>query len=281
MYFDVRTVSFVAALNAFMLFLWLLSTFTRGKKHPGLNEWIWSAFSLFLGMTAISFRGVWHDSISIVVGNVCFIGSFALVDMGLKRFAGERPAFLLYGLTSVLIAAAFVYFTFYDLNLNMRIAVISGAVSFYCFRLAWYTFKHIKPLVLGKTGLLITVFVTLGIWDVVRVILTFTFEPSIEDFMQSSIIQSATVMTFNAASILTYAGLVSIHAQWLEKELITIEAFLPICASCKKIRDDNGYWKQVEEYISHHIDVKMTHTICPDCIKILYPDLMKDEPEDK
>jgi len=47
---------------------------------------------------------------------------------------------------------------------------------------------------------------------------------------------------------------------------------LPICASCKKIRDDKGYWNQIEAYIGDHSETEFTHTICPECMKKLYPD---------
>jgi PAS domain S-box-containing protein len=55
----------------------------------------------------------------------------------------------------------------------------------------------------------------------------------------------------------------------------TLSGFLPICASCKKIRDDKGYWNQIETYISKHSDVDFSHSICPDCAKKLYPELHK------
>ena len=50
----------------------------------------------------------------------------------------------------------------------------------------------------------------------------------------------------------------------------TLSGFLPICASCKKIRDDTGYWKQIESYLSAHADVTFSHGICPDCAQKLY-----------
>ena len=53
-----------------------------------------------------------------------------------------------------------------------------------------------------------------------------------------------------------------------------LSGFLPICASCKKIRDDSGYWKQIEEYLSAHADVTFSHGICPDCAKKLYGDFI-------
>ncbi|MBU0496111.1 MAG: PAS domain-containing protein [Chloroflexi bacterium] len=51
----------------------------------------------------------------------------------------------------------------------------------------------------------------------------------------------------------------------------TLRGLLPICASCKKIRDDQGYWSQVEEYISKHTEAEFTHGICPECAQRLYP----------
>lgn len=52
----------------------------------------------------------------------------------------------------------------------------------------------------------------------------------------------------------------------------TLRGLLPICASCKKIRDDQGYWQKVELYISNHTEAEFTHGICPDCMKRLYPE---------
>ncbi len=57
----------------------------------------------------------------------------------------------------------------------------------------------------------------------------------------------------------------------------TLEGFIPICANCKKIRDDEGYWHQVEVYIREHSEAEFSHGICPECTKKLYPDFYKDE----
>jgi hypothetical protein len=45
----------------------------------------------------------------------------------------------------------------------------------------------------------------------------------------------------------------------------TLTGLMPICASCKKIRDDSGYWSQVEEYITEHSDARFSHGLCPEC----------------
>lgn len=57
----------------------------------------------------------------------------------------------------------------------------------------------------------------------------------------------------------------------------TLRGFLPICSSCKKIRNDKGYWEQIEVYIRDNSDAEFSHSLCPDCVSRLYPDLFKDE----
>jgi len=52
-----------------------------------------------------------------------------------------------------------------------------------------------------------------------------------------------------------------------------LKGLIPICASCKKIRDDQGFWNDVEAYIGQHSEAEFSHGICPDCTKKLYPDI--------
>jgi PAS domain S-box-containing protein len=58
----------------------------------------------------------------------------------------------------------------------------------------------------------------------------------------------------------------------------TLKGLLPICSSCKKIRDDKGYWHQVEIYVRNNSDADFSHSICPDCAKKLYPEMFSDKP---
>ncbi len=55
----------------------------------------------------------------------------------------------------------------------------------------------------------------------------------------------------------------------------TLRGLLPICSGCKKIRDDKGYWNQIELYIRDHSEAEFTHGICPKCAKKIYPDIIK------
>jgi len=57
-----------------------------------------------------------------------------------------------------------------------------------------------------------------------------------------------------------------------KEEVKRLSALLPICASCKKIRDDEGYWQEIESYLHSHSDTRFSHGICPECAKKLYPE---------
>ncbi len=54
-----------------------------------------------------------------------------------------------------------------------------------------------------------------------------------------------------------------------------LSGMLPICASCKRVRDDKGYWNQIEKYITEHTDALFSHGLCPDCLKKAYEELTK------
>ena len=56
-----------------------------------------------------------------------------------------------------------------------------------------------------------------------------------------------------------------------------LRGILPICSSCKKIRNDSGYWEQVESYIVDHSEAEFSHGLCPDCVKKLYPEYEDEE----
>ncbi len=59
-------------------------------------------------------------------------------------------------------------------------------------------------------------------------------------------------------------------------EIKTLKGIVPICSFCKKIRDDAGYWKQLEQYIKEHSDAQMSHGICPECAQKYFSEYMEE-----
>lgn len=62
----------------------------------------------------------------------------------------------------------------------------------------------------------------------------------------------------------------------LEEELRVLKGILPICMHCKEIRDDKGYWNQIEKYISEHSEVQFSHSICDKCLEKHHPEFASD-----
>ena len=75
---------------------------------------------------------------------------------------------------------------------------------------------------------------------------------------------------------------ISSQAQAIEKamsEIKVLRGIIPICSHCKKVRDDDGYWRQVESYISTRTDARFSHGICTDCVDLLYPEFSDKVPK--
>lgn len=85
----------------------------------------------------------------------------------------------------------------------------------------------------------------------------------------------------NCAEVVEHRKAALLHQEELQRTMAELQAahsqvkmlsgLLPICASCKKIRDDSGSWLQIETYIRSHSEAEFTHGICPDCKKIYFP----------
>jgi hypothetical protein len=78
------------------------------------------------------------------------------------------------------------------------------------------------------------------------------------------------------ADLLSNEKKISENLRKAMEQIKVLRGFLPICASCKKIRNDLGYWEQLETYIRDHSEADFTHGLCEDCAQRLYPSLFTD-----
>lgn len=107
---------------------------------------------------------------------------------------------------------------------------------------------------------------------------TLIYENQVVSLLAPSFMQNITIMIY--CGLMTFAcfALCVLNFQRIEYELRkarddvkALEGILPICMSCKKIRDDKGYWNQVETYIRAHSHATFSHSICPECMQKIYP----------
>ena len=91
---------------------------------------------------------------------------------------------------------------------------------------------------------------------------------------------SSLFFTVSVMVLIIEAAVLFVHEKITEDNLAQIKilrGLLPICSSCKKIRQDDGYWNHIELYIKEHSDATFTHGLCPDCARKLYPDLFEEK----
>ena len=94
--------------------------------------------------------------------------------------------------------------------------------------------------------------------------------------------QSAFIRYWNTGVVLVAFLCVALPMAWIGREVRQLRQLLPICAWCKKIRDDSGYWEQVEKYLNRRNKTEFTHAICPDCAdRFRKPVLLHVEDDDE
>jgi hypothetical protein len=249
------------------------------KVYPGFRTWTIASFLNGIGLIGMSLRGILPDVLTIVPPNFLIIFFFVMVARGLVEFIGEHQKAWIDCAPLVIVPTTFIYFTYYSPNVSARILIISLLISFFCGRSALIVFRKV-PLILSDTNwlLLISLFM-MGGWFFIRSILTFNFENHIVDFMSSGILQAISFPVLFVGNIMLVTGLIIINAQRLEHDLFkameqvkTLKGMLPICSSCKKIRDDKGYWQDVAVYVRDHSEAEFSHGICPECMERLYPE---------
>lgn len=248
------------------------------KVYPGFMKWTVASLLNGIGLICLSLRGILPDFLTIASANVLIVALFVLVARGLVEFAGGEQKIWLDITPIVVLTTTFLYYTYHSPNVSARIVIISLLIALLSGRSALIISKQVPLILFSTNWFLLISFIMLSGWFFLRAILTLSFENHIVDFMRPSVLQGFSVMVVFVGNITIVTGLIIINAQRLEHDLIqakdqvnSLKGLLPICSSCKKIRDDEGYWHQVEEYVKRHSEAEFSHGICPDCMKRLYP----------
>lgn len=136
-----------------------------------------------------------------------------------------------------------------------------------------------------EIGILLVVavvsFILFGQFDVLEGIVAWAHK--YEEYEIDELLSTSVVLVFVLAAIVIRRWVLSYRAnQMLETmnrdlkdamdQIRRMHGILPFCSFCKKIRDDQGYWEQVDTYIRKHSEAEISHAICPDCFKKEYPE---------
>ena len=277
-FFQIRTIFLFGGLVSACLFVCMQYIYRTRKTYPGFRQWTVAFMLNFTGAILLSFRDILPFFITVILANILVILFFVFIVRGMVTFVEVRQNNLIDVPIVSLFVSAFIYYSYFSPDINIRVVLVSVISLFFCIRCLYISCRKLPSILNGHNYLLATAFMLISFSSIFRVILMILYNEEIEDFMSASTIHGMSMTLIAIGHIFIGIALTVINAQRLELELVnaqaeikTLAGFIPICANCKNIRDDQGYWQQVEEYIKKHSDAEFTHSICPDCIKLLYP----------
>lgn len=260
-----------AAVVMVLFFCMLFLSRTR-KTYPGFGIWTLSSFFSFAGLLFIGLRGILPEPLSIMLANAFLFSSVWLLSTGMIRFAqlpaSEWPHFIAF--IACMLAAS--YFTFIQPSVGHRIILFSAFLALGVVRLVYMLSQSSAPYMKGSRVLILGGCVLGLVWTIIRIGYIGTYHMDSQDFLAASVINGMTLLINSCCYLAIFFGLSALNFQRVEYDLIqarnevkALKGIIPICCHCKKIRDDKGYWNQVEAYIRDHTDAEFSHGFCPEC----------------
>jgi hypothetical protein len=247
------------------------------KTYPGFVQWVGGmgvgALSLFC-MALFPF----HPGLSVVLTNLCNSLQILLILDGTRRFVLGLPLDRRWYLFPALHAAVGSCFYFGVDSLLARIwwnTLVMGGVSLAC-GLIWLQNRTGGAERLSRAVACLS-FVYGGV--LFARALGWRLVPGAHSLFQSGAPEAVSFLVMGMLDLSLLAFLPMLNSQRLESDLRESTArlrlltgILPICSRCKKIRDDEGAWTPVEQYVRHRTDADFSHGVCPECFQVLYPD---------
>ena len=279
-FLDIRTLSFITGVSALAMFICMAHVALRHRTYPGFSHWGAAFLANCLGLLATSARSILPDTISIVLGNSLNLAAPILICRGLVRFSGARQANWLDIAGLLSLAGLLTCFTYLDNNMRQRTVFLAFWMAVFYLRAAWLARFPMARVLGGCNCLLAVSLASAGLWLVYYGVFYWFLQGAGNDMMRAGVTTGLNLVLWLFFTTAIMVGLISVNSKRLEndllsagEEIVELRSFLPICANCKKIRDDQGYWQQVEMYLEVHTGAETTHSICPDCAKKLYPEL--------
>ncbi len=286
--FVIRTLYFSACATLFTMSACMVNYFYSRKIFPGFRAWTVGSILSALAFLLIGLRQVLPDFITIVLANTIGIIAMFLFYSGFKSFAKEELNFRRH-LTFIIIYSGILFpiLTYVVPSLEARIAIASVVTGGYFFMCGMVHYKQGQLGFIKLNKLLITTLLLLVALRAFRAVYFFIPSNKISDLMSSGGLSGVLILLLTILSTSFIVSLMQLNSERLERENVkliktlqtaldeikTLKGIIPICSYCKNIRDDKGYWEQLESYLSKHSKAEFSHGICQKCAKKYYPDI--------
>jgi len=273
---DIRTALLLNAVVGLIFCLYMVHIYRTRPTYPGFLQWTIASLFVFSTMALIYLRDTIPDWASVAVSNALGLASMALIARGLAHFLGRTMSRWWLSLPVLTAIVSSVVFTYQYPDVRARIIAISILMLLPLIQAIALARSAPASLPGLSVGWIVASLGGMMLWLTARIVLTFLFEDERHDFFSSSVVQGVFLVCYSAGNIAILLGLLVLHSQRTEgdlkqalDEVRTLRGVIPICAACKKIRDDRGAWNQLEAYISRHSEAEFTHGYCPDCSRHL------------
>jgi len=265
------------------------------KTYPGYGSWLCSLFAMAIGYCSIIFRETMPTALGIGLTNVAFISVGVFRLDAVKRFTQGQELKKVYYLLPVAVLPFAMYFYLVKDAIIIRTFFTSLFLALPALLISAELYKNRNRensnLFLAIAGLNAFNVLLLMLRAIIGLSSTnatlFSSEKIHQIYFLAVIVIEVGVgiawlmMNNQRLEVELRASRDSLQTTntELEKALSEVKALsgiIPICMHCKEIRDDKGYWNQLETFISRHSEAKFNHSICPRCLKEKYPDLDDD-----
>ncbi len=227
---------------------------------------LYIAFYILISSPAVAFLGVQDLVNGRIADGAVTLAIFFMFMCIIALIVLMRRVFIVYRVYSVLLAASLGYLLYLGGGSG------HAFLWMYLFPISLFYIFGTRE---GLFWLVVSSLVAIGCMAAGAANLHYDSE-TISEFILTYTIVS--ILSFGIESSRTYYyNKLSEEKLALEqsiKQVKTLQGLLPICASCKKIRDDKGYWNQLEVYIRDNSEADFSHSICPECFPKLYPELV-------
>ncbi|MBI5770775.1 MAG: hypothetical protein HZA93_23560 [Verrucomicrobia bacterium] len=275
-----ETVTYLTSIIIGAILASLATHYWRERRQSGvLACWAVAAWVLTVADVLFAARPLLPHALGRLLPTLCVTIGQAVLLLGAQRTVGMAPRWRWLGAVVAVHAAGLVGFLFVESPSNFRM-VFNGLVwgslsvaSALCLRrgAGYFWQSMFSPA---------TAFLAHAVFHAVRIGLALVFAAYGWKTASASL-QVLGDLEVSFFMVALFVGLLIAHLKLRHEELMraqveveTLTGLLPICAWCKKVRDDDGYWRQVEEYFARHSRLKFTHGVCVDCM-----DKLKEEPE--
>jgi len=274
-----ETVTYLTNIVIGVILAALATNYWRQRRQSRvLTYWAIAAWILTVADVLFAARQVMPHALGRLLPTLCVTIGQAVLLLGAQQTAGMAPRWRTASAVIVVHAIGLVGFLFVTSPANFRMAfngLIWGALavaSAVCLRRGA---GHFWSSVFSPAS----AFIAHAVFHALRVVLAILCAEN--DWTRASaVLQVAGDLEVSFFMVALFVGLLVAHLQVQHDELMqthaevqTLSGLLPICAWCKKVRDDDGYWQQVDEYFCRHSNVRFTHGVCQDCM-----DRVSEEP---